>query len=97
MTSGPAKNHNKGPIGPLDPDQPPPAVPILKRHHRLRAKEAVEALRSMGVEITEKDVLSLDWRRSDAHSGTGSKGIHLGRHFEPAWLGPLGAFRMTCE
>jgi hypothetical protein len=55
MTSGPAKNHNKGPIGPLDPDQPPPAVPILKRHHRLRAKEAVEALRSMGVEITEKD------------------------------------------
>jgi len=22
---------------------------------------------------------------------------HLGRHFEPAWLGPLGAFRMTCE
>jgi hypothetical protein len=50
------KGHNKGPIGPLDPDQPPPAVPILKRHHRLRAKEAIEALRSMGVEITERDL-----------------------------------------
>jgi hypothetical protein len=52
----PVKGHNKGPIGPLDPDQPPPAVPILKRHHRLRAQEAVEALRSMGSPITERDL-----------------------------------------
>jgi hypothetical protein len=54
MTS-PVKNHNKGPIGPLDPNEPPPSDPYLRRHHILKAKEAVEALRSMGSPITERD------------------------------------------
>ena len=52
MTSG----HNKGPIGPLDPDMPPPSDPRLRRHHTLEAKEAVEALQSMGVPISERDL-----------------------------------------
>lgn len=52
----PSKNHNRGPIGPLDPDVPPPHDPSLRRHHTLEAKEAVEALQSMGVQINERDL-----------------------------------------
>jgi hypothetical protein len=48
--------HNKGPIGPLDPDAPPPHDPGLKRHEIVDATEAILALRSMGCEVTEADL-----------------------------------------
>jgi hypothetical protein len=47
------KNHNRGPIGPLDPNEPPPKT---RREDRLRARELVKVLQSMGVEITERDL-----------------------------------------
>jgi hypothetical protein len=51
MTSSPVRNHNKGPIGPLDPSEPP-AFPYdnLQGHHRLTIAEATRALRSKGVD-----------------------------------------------
>jgi hypothetical protein len=45
------RNHNRGPIGPLDPNEPPPWEPELKRDDVLDAYAAAAALRSMGMEI----------------------------------------------
>jgi hypothetical protein len=55
MTSSPGKGHNKGPIGPLDPNEPPPWEPELKRDDVLDEGSAIAALRSMGVEIEKTD------------------------------------------
>jgi hypothetical protein len=50
------RGHNKGPIGPLDPDAPPPWDPGLRRHEILNITDAISALRSMGCEVTRKDL-----------------------------------------
>ena len=52
MTSG----HNKGPIGPLDPNEPPPLEPEIRREDEIGADYAVMLLRSMGVEVSVKDL-----------------------------------------
>jgi hypothetical protein len=54
MTSSPVRNHNKGPIGPLDPDEPPPWG-RFRRDDVVDPASAVKALRSMGVEIQKED------------------------------------------
>ena len=56
MTSSPVKNRNRGPIGPLDPNEPPPYDPKMRRDEIVDAHYAVLLLRSMGVEISEKDL-----------------------------------------
>ena len=56
MTSSPVRNHNKGPIGPLDPDQPPPRDPGIRPHEKLTIAEAIRMLRSMGCIIGDRDV-----------------------------------------
>jgi hypothetical protein len=56
MTS-PVKGHNKGPIGPLDPDEPPPLDPGIRPHEKVTIAQATRLLRSMrGVEIGDRDV-----------------------------------------
>jgi hypothetical protein len=55
-------NHNRGPIGPLDANEPPPLDPGLRRDEEVDAANAVLALRSMGVEITERH---LDYWRAE--------------------------------
>jgi hypothetical protein len=47
------KNHNRGPIGPLDPDEPPPYDPSLRPDDNISIWEVVKALQSMGVPIEE--------------------------------------------
>jgi hypothetical protein len=47
---------NRGPIGPLDPNEPPPYDPEMRRGDILKGWELVKALRSKGVEITERDL-----------------------------------------
>ena len=55
MTS-PVKNHNKGPIGPLDRDEPCPFDPNLRWYHRLTIADAYRALHSMGVELKDQEI-----------------------------------------
>ena len=55
MTS-PVKNHNKGPIGPLDRDEPCPLDPNLRWYHRLTIADAYRALHSMGVELKDQEI-----------------------------------------
>ena len=47
---------NKGPIGPLDPNEPPPWDPGMQRHEFVDAYEAVKLLQSMGCNLTQKDL-----------------------------------------
>jgi len=54
MTS-PVKNHNKGPIGPLDPDEPPPYDPEMRREEFIDVHYAIATLRSMGCDIDKAD------------------------------------------
>jgi hypothetical protein len=49
------KGHNKGPIGPLDPDQPPPYDPEIRREEFWDVHYIVTALRSMGCDISVVD------------------------------------------
>ena len=56
MTSSPVRNHNKGPIGPLDPSQPPARDPGIRRYEKVTIAEAIRNLRSMGCTIEDRDV-----------------------------------------
>jgi hypothetical protein len=58
MGESPVTNHNRGPIGPLDPNEPPPWDPEMRPDDILNGREVVKALRSMDVPITERDLES---------------------------------------
>jgi hypothetical protein len=56
VRESPKRNHNKGPIGPLDPDEPPPWEPDLRRDQYLDGLTLIEVLRSMGVDIDKREL-----------------------------------------
>ena len=75
MTS-PVKNHNKGPIGPLDRDPPWPWT----RNDVLQVSEVTRILREMGADIRDRDI------EEAIAEGTGPP-----QHVDgtgPAWLRP---------
>ena len=56
MTSSPVRNHNRGPIGPLDPDEPPPLDPGIRPREEVTIAQAARLLRSMGAKIGDRDI-----------------------------------------
>jgi hypothetical protein len=73
------RKHNKGPIGPLDPDEPPPFDPGLRRQERLTVADATRALRSLGVRIRDRDIeRSIREGTGPLHTVVGSKLVEWG-------------------